>query len=222
LHEGVNPKKDKLPLFQADIVAQDTYLCFMRIRRSAFFIVLFVQIISGMAQLRVPLRLEISVEQCEKGSALLFLDPPQVKDSVVIEWSGGQANQTYLRGLSAGNYFVRVYILRRDSARQKMDTTVYFTINKERCPLSIPKYFSPNADNYNDLLEIANIDKYPEFELFIYNKTGQRVHHQKDTYEPWDGKWLGMDLPDDSYYYLLFYDKKNKEQFVKGDLTILR
>lgn len=192
---------------------------FVRIRLWLFFATLF----SGLAaQTHLPLRLETSPEQCDKGTALLFLTPAHPSDSVVIEWSTGVTSQSYLRGLSAGNYFVRVFIQRKDSSRHKQDTTIFFEITKEHCPVSVPKYFSPNEDNYNDFLEISNLDKYPDFELFIFNKSGQRVYHQQNTYEHWDGKWLGVNLPDDSYYFLLFYDKKNKEHFLKGDITLIR
>lgn len=192
------------------------------LQRTAILIFLLVQLSPAHAQLHLPLRIETSVEQCEKGTALLFLPQGQAKDSVVIEWSTGVNDQKYLRGLSAGDYFVHVFIQRNDSSRRRFDTIAYFQILKERCPLSVSKYFSPNEDEYNDFLEISNIDKYPDFELLVYNRTGQRVHHQQNTYEHWDGKWLGFNLPDDTYYYLLFYDKKNKEQFVKGDITIIR
>jgi len=190
--------------------------------RLTLLLLLVFQLCDVAGQAPVSLRIETSAEQCDKGTALLFLSHSLPNDSVVIEWSTGPRNQQYLRGLTAGNYFVRILVQRKDSARSRKDTTLYFEIEKERCPVSVPRYFSPNDDNYNDFLEISNLDKYPDFELFIFNRSGQRVHHQQDTYEHWDGKWLGVNLPDDTYYYLLFYDKKNKEQLVKGDITLIR
>lgn len=174
------------------------------------------------AQSHFELHLDKSIEQCEKASALIRWEEGTKVDSVSIQWSTGQQNIKQISGLSGGDYMVHVYLKSKDSTHVNLDSTIYFTIEKLQCPLIVPKYFSPNNDNYNDQLMIGNIGKYPTFELIIFNKQGQRVHHQEDTYEPWDGKWLGVPLPDGTYYYLLMYDKENKSSYVQGDLTILR
>jgi gliding motility-associated-like protein len=166
--------------------------------------------------------LDKTTEYCTKAAAALRIEEETHADSLSIQWSSGFTGVKVINGLSAGDYLVRIFVHNRDSSFQALDTTIYFTIEKEKCPVVVPKYFSPNNDNYNDLLEIANIVYYPNFELMIYNKLGQRVHHQHKEFEPWDGKWLGAPLPDGSYYYLLVYDKDNKKEFVQGDITILR
>lgn len=209
-------------MFPSEILRKVEYLCFIVLSRFTILLLALALKLSTFAQLHPLIRLETSAEQCEKGVALIFLPASHPKDSLVIEWSTGPTNQNFLRGLSAGNYFVRIFLQRKDSVHQKFDTLINFEIEKLRCPVSVPKYFSPNEDDYNDFLEISNIDRYPDFELLIFNRSGQRIHHQQKTYEHWDGKWLGINLPDDTYYYLLFYDKENKSEFIKGDITLIR
>lgn len=162
-------------------------------------------------------------EQCNKGAASLHIPVPGQADSVLISWSTGERNVIHINSLNGGDYWVQVRTrYKKDTLDVVNDTILYFTVVKEQCPLLAVKYFSPNDDGYNDFFSIGNIDKYPHFELSIYNKWGQRVHHQKKEYVPWDGKWLGADLPDGVYYYVIFLDAFDKNKFVKGDVTILR
>jgi gliding motility-associated-like protein len=162
-------------------------------------------------------------EICNPGSAALSIKTILSTDTVEINWSGGQRNVYTVRNLSEGDYSISINIRRwQDSVLYISDTLITFSVSKEICPISFPKYFSPNSDGYKDELLIGNIDKYPEFELGIYNKWGQKVHGQKNTYIPWNGTWNGVPLPDGAYYYVLFYDARDRNNLVKGDLTILR
>src|SRR5581483_12498067 len=92
-------------------------------------------------------------------------------------------------------YQVRVKIRRHLPALVVKDTTLSFSVDKDFCQVTIEKYFSPNGDGYNDYLSVANIQWYPNFELTIFNRLSQQVHSQSKDYKPWDGKWLGIDLP---------------------------
>jgi gliding motility-associated-like protein len=169
------------------------------------------------------LSLQLVPEQCTPGGAILNISDITSHDSIGLSWSSGQKDIIQANNLSAGNYQVHVKIVtKKDSVRHVRDTTLAFNIEKEPCPVIVPKYFSPNDDGYNDLLTIGYIENYPEFELIIYNKWGQRVHHQQKTYIPWDGKWLGSNLPDGTYYLVLFYKKGDNGNLYKSDITILR
>jgi gliding motility-associated-like protein len=172
-----------------------------------------------------------TIAQCENATAQLAFTGQQPADSVSIIWSTGATHTLVQSELGGGDYSVNVKIRHkkdtvintRDTIIVSLkDTTIYFNVVKEECLVVFEKYFSPNGDNYNDVLGIDNIGKYPDFELDIFNKWGQRVHHQQSKYIPWDGKWLGIDLPDGAYYYVFFYDSSNHKHLVKGDITILR
>jgi gliding motility-associated-like protein len=164
-----------------------------------------------------------SPEKCEKGTAILSISGVQSKDTVTTEWTTGEKNTLQVKNLEAGDYTVKTNIRHwSDSVLFVTDTLLHFSISKETCPVSLPRYFSPNSDGYNDQLVISNADKHPNFELCIYDKWGQKVHGQKKIFIPWDGKWNGIDLPVGAYYYVFFFDADNKKDLVKGDVTILR
>jgi len=153
---------------------------------------------------------------CSNGAAAI-----QIKGGVapyIINWSNGANQVTGIKDLNEGDYYVQVF----DSDSLKQDTTIYFTISKQECPVVIPNHFTPNGDDFNDTWKIANIQSYPEFELFVYNKWGQLVHRQKGNYTPWDGNWMGANAVDGTYYYVFYFVASEKDKYLKGDVTILR
>ena len=130
---------------------------------------------------------------CEKATAALEISGTEPSDTISILWSNGQANSRQIQELVTGNYSVNIKIKHKhDTLVFIKDTTLYFSVEKELCGVSIDKYFSPNGDNYHDKMEAGNFEYYPNFEFTIFNKWGQQVHSQKHSYTPWDGKWNGI------------------------------
>ncbi len=152
---------------------------------------------------------------CVNGAAGIQVDTLTVSDVLEITWSNGQTNVSSINNLEVGDYNVHVII------KNKKDTTLYFKIEKEECPVLISNHFTPNGDNYNDTWQIANTTNYPNFEVFVFNKWGQKVHSQKNTYTPWDGTWNGIRVADGTYYYVFYYEA-GKNKHLKGDVTVLR
>jgi gliding motility-associated-like protein len=103
-----------------------------------------------------------------------------------------------------------------------LDTTITIKVEKDKCKVVMSNHFTPNGDSYNDVWSVGNTQYYPKFELFVFNKWGQQVHSQRGTFEAWDGKWNGINVPDGTYYYVFYYDSGNKRELEKGDVTILR
>lgn len=171
----------------------------------------------------LEMQLNSTAEECNKALASITIKGLIPTDSVAIHWSTGERNTAQITQVTAGDHNVSLYIKRKQNNTVLIkDTLIYFTVLKEECPIVIPKYFSPNDDQYNDVMNIGNLDRYPDFELEVFNKLGQRVHHQRRAYTPWDGKWLGVNLPDGTYYVFVFPDANNRSKVYKGDVTILR
>ncbi|MCR9287245.1 MAG: carboxypeptidase regulatory-like domain-containing protein [Bacteroidetes bacterium] len=81
-----------------------------------------------------------------------------------------------------------------------------------KCPKPIPMTgFSPNNDGVNDGFVIAGIEKYPNNELLIFNRWGEKVY-QKNNYSngEWEGTYDNLNLPDGTYFYLLKYGTNGK------------
>lgn len=79
--------------------------------------------------------------------------------------------------------------------------------------------FTPNNDGDNDVFYIANLEKYPDNNLKIYNRYGKVIYSATNYDNTWNGTYLGNILPTGTYYYIL---NDGKDQLHKGSVTILR
>lgn len=131
-------------------------------------------------------------------------------------WNTGNTTDN-ISGLAPGNYSVTV----ADSSGQ--DTVMHITISELQCFLAAALVFTPNGDGYNDTWPISNIEFYPDNLILVYNRWGQKVYEHRGVYEPWDGKdLLGVPVPDNTYYYIIYGDKKEEKSIVKGTVSIIR
>ncbi|MDB5013281.1 MAG: type sorting protein [Daejeonella sp.] len=83
----------------------------------------------------------------------------------------------------------------------------------------VPNTFTPNGDNINDSWKILYLDSYPNATIEIYNRYGNKVFGTS-TYQEWDGRLNGSDLPVGTYYYII--NPKNGRKVIKGAVTIVR
>jgi gliding motility-associated-like protein len=195
---------------------------FFPFKNNLLFFLLFLGLSRFHAQ-NFYARVEVTDKECLPGSVILVLPASTANETITISWSTGHSNVKQITEIENGDYSVAISNrYKQDTLILQKDTTIYFTVGKRECEVSLPKYFSPNSDGYNDLLVISNADKHPNFEFSVYNKWGQQVHKQKKYFTAWDGTWGGFPLPDGTYYYIFIYDSSNKEHHVKGDVTILR
>ncbi len=179
--------------------------------------VVFIFLVNSLfGQSSHSINLFLANENCEKGSAGINIDKLATTDTLFIKWSNGQTGVNSINELLSGNYSVNVII------KHFIDTTIAFKIEKEECTVIISNHFTPNSDNYNDYLQIANVINFPKFELLIFNKWGQKVHQQQENYSPWDGNWNGNAVPDETYYYVFYFNSENKNKFLKGHITLIR
>ncbi len=90
-------------------------------------------------------------------------------------------------------------------------------------PIYSPEGFSPNGDGINDSFVIQNTNgKLVSLEIF--NRWGNRIYKSNDYRNDWNGQvtegfFLGRDIPDGTYYYVIVIEKKDK---YVGFITINR
>jgi len=177
-----------------------------------FYFLLFV--FNTIYAISQPLSIILSKYEvpCELGKASVSVSG---SNNYHLSWSTG-SHVNYIDELTSGDYFITIqYDFNKD-------TTIYFTIKEITCEPIAENHFTPNGDDYNDTWDISRIEKFPDFELFVYNRWGQQVHHQTKHYEPWDGRNLNLPLPDAAYYYVLYFSKADKHHFIKGNVNIIR
>jgi gliding motility-associated-like protein len=84
----------------------------------------------------------------------------------------------------------------------------------------ISNLITANADGYNDVWNIQNIEYYPENKVSVYNRNGMLVFEQEGYNNSWNGTFNGLQLPDGTYYYILQFTSDDGST-VKGAVTII-
>jgi gliding motility-associated-like protein len=84
----------------------------------------------------------------------------------------------------------------------------------------IDNSFTPNDDGINDTWVIHDLELYPDLRMNIYNRWGNLLYEQVNTYTPWDALFNGEQLPSETYFYVL--DLGNGQEVIKGTVTIVR
>ena len=92
------------------------------------------------------------------------------------------------------------------------------------CRSFVPNAFSPNGDGRNDVFELQlNCPQVDFFQLFIFNRYGQRIFQADNPGQHWDGIFNGKALDTGTYFYYLKYKGAGKEVVEqKGDIMLIR
>lgn len=114
----------------------------------------------------------------------------------------------YFTGLSAGNYTVYV-----------RDKKGCGTVKEEVFLLSYPKYFTPNADGYNDYWHINFSNAEPKMKVLIFDRYGKLITMLRGGSPGWDGTYNGNLLPATDYWFVI--ERGNGKEY-KGHFSLKR
>lgn len=145
---------------------------------------------------------------------------------IKVKASGGFPPYTYkwsnnVTADSITNLGVGTYTVNVTDSKNCLVTQEYLLESLiDKC-IAIPNAFTPNNDGLNDKWRIRSIELFPNAEVTIFTKWGEKIYHAKGAnIEPWDGKFKGKDLPNATYYYVL--DMGDGSEPEKGSVTIAR
>ena len=86
--------------------------------------------------------------------------------------------------------------------------------------IEIPSGFTPNDDGIHDEWTIYGLYNFPEVEISVHNRWGQKVFYSEGYNNPWDGRQNGINLPIATYYYVI--ELKDSGKIFNGTVTIKR
>lgn len=154
-----------------------------------------------------------------------FIDP--VPGSSCTWWINGvvqagfTTNEFIYTWNVANTYLLEVQVLSAEGCPGPVRAGLVYVTPPQEKSLILYKAFSPNGDLINDVWIIGNTDLYPKMEVTIYNRWGQSVWKSETGYPvPWNGKSEGVELPVDSYHYII--DLHNGTRLIPGVITIVR
>ncbi|MDV6169047.1 T9SS type B sorting domain-containing protein [Flavobacterium sp. DG1-102-2] len=84
----------------------------------------------------------------------------------------------------------------------------------------IPKFFTPNGDNTNDVFTLAGMSAYPDATVTIFDRYGQVLAALSNRNRSWDGTFNGSRLPATDYWYIIQLEKDSEE--IKGHFSLIR
>ncbi len=132
-----------------------------------------------------------------------------------------QDNSTsnYITANVSGNYSLTV-----TNQCGSYTDAVQISILNTYCNIAIPSAFTPNNDGINDVFKPIIGCELPNYLFRVYNRWGQLLFETTDSKQGWNGIFNGQNEPLSVFdYYLSFYDVcQQKQQFMKGNVTLIR
>lgn len=132
-----------------------------------------------------------------------------------FSWSPAGGTSDTTEALPPGTYTVTV----TDANGFSVTDSVVIAEENIKCDVVIYSGITPNGDGNNDLWVIDYIDLFPDNDVSIFNRWGERVWAAKG-YNNVDVVWNGSNqsgapLPDATYYYVVKVNGKNYSGWVE-------
>lgn len=87
--------------------------------------------------------------------------------------------------------------------------------------LAATNILSPNGDGKNDTWVIEDIEKYPDNQVSIFDRSGRLIYQTKNYKNNWDGTLSGLPLAENTYFYLIKFKKGIHYVTQRGYITII-
>lgn len=116
-------------------------------------------------------------------------------------------NENVFTGLLSGTYTVYV---RDKNGCGEVTQTVYI--------LNYPKFFTPNADGFNDTWAVKLSETEPNLKTRIFDRYGKLLKEFSND-SSWDGTYNGHQLPSDDYWFEVF---RENNKIYRGHFAMKR
>ncbi|MBI2967595.1 MAG: S8 family serine peptidase [Bacteroidetes bacterium] len=115
------------------------------------------------------------------------------------------------------------YIVTGNDSNGCFTTDSVLIVIDESCEVFVPNAFSPNGDEYNDILFVRG-NCIKEMNFIVYNRWGQKVFVTTDITAGWDGTYRDRPLDPGVFVFYLRYKlfHGNENNFLKGNITLIK
>ncbi len=139
-------------------------------------------------------------------------------------WNNGTTSDT----LTVSPFVTTSYCVTVTDANNCTDTACARILVEIPCPtdkdLQVPNAFSPNGDGYNDEFCLHGWTYcVTEFQIFIFDRWGEKVFTSNDSEFCWDGTYKGKNLDPAVFVYYISAVVNNKQNVSKkGNISLIR
>ncbi len=92
-----------------------------------------------------------------------------------------------------------------------------FSRQQTKTPPVFLNTFTPNGDGKNDFFTVENLSEYPNSELTVFTRWGNKVYESSPYKGDWNGACntckKGAEKLSDGVYYYIFTDKDTEKQY---------
>ena len=129
-----------------------------------------------------------------------------------IDGNPFQTSETF-SGIVSGDHQITIRDIKNDCGQQIIPfTLVYY-----------PRYFTPNADGYNDTWNIFDLATFtPSSKISIFDRFGKLVKQIGTNSLGWDGTYNGKPLPSTDYWFVLDYQLGGLPKQFKSHFALKR
>ena len=92
-------------------------------------------------------------------------------------------------------------------------------VNQDVFLLTYPKFFTPNADGYNDFWRVKFSETEPHLMTYIFDRYGKLITGFLPDSPGWDGTYNGEPLPSTDYWFLV---KRENGKLYRGHFAMKR
>ena len=125
---------------------------------------------------------------------------------IIVKTSGGSGNFLYQLDNGAWQQSPVFYITEGgDYTVHVNDVSGCSSFVLQVTALNFPKFFTPNADGYNDFWNVDGLLSSQEGTVSIFDRYGKLVKQISATGAGWDGIYNGKALPSTDYWFLIMY-----------------
>lgn len=174
-----------------------------------------------------------SIDGCTKTRTIQVLDSQKaIIDNIVVN-DMIDLNSIVVNVSGLGNYVYSIDGINYQESNIFTDVeagivTIYVQdlyncgiVTAEVNVLSIPKFFTPNADSYNDVWNLKGVTRVYNLnsKISIFDRYGKLINQFVPVNGGWDGTYNGRPLPSDDYWYLI---QLEDGRTAKGHFTLKR
>jgi gliding motility-associated-like protein len=88
--------------------------------------------------------------------------------------------------------------------------------------IDYPRFFTPNADGYNDTWNINDLILQKNSKIYIYDRYGKLLKQIFPFQSGWDGKYNNNDMFSDDYWFVVEFEYNNTMKLFKAHFTLKR